>query len=233
MASKEEFQDSRSPITPDHETSSDQSDHVTPGIEAKVRPGEKTATKKVHNVALSEATAIQKPSLLTRRMFLVCPTEFDVTSDAANIHHSLRMSVRGNFQFLYQRLRRQLNGAINSYPQYRTYFGFPLDKGTPSTGIVYAIYTIGNLVGSFAAGPATDFRGTFSLNELKLQRTDTESIGRRYSMFIGGLVIILGTCVQASSKDLAAFMVGRFILGFGVAIYASAGPAYVSEMAHP
>jgi MFS family permease len=52
-----------------------------------------------------------------------------------------------------------LMGAINSYPQYRTYFGFPIDKGTPSTGIVYAIYTIGNLVGSFAAGPATDFRG--------------------------------------------------------------------------
>jgi hypothetical protein len=50
-------------------------------------------------------------------------------------------------------------GAINSYPQYRSYFGFPLDEGTPSTGIVYAIYTIGNLVGSFAAGPATDFRG--------------------------------------------------------------------------
>jgi predicted MFS family arabinose efflux permease len=52
-------------------------------------------------------------------------------------------------------------------------------------------------------------------------------------MFIGGLVIIVGTCVQASSKDLVAFMVGRFILGFGVAISASAGPAYVSEMAHP
>lgn len=28
-------------------------------------------------------------------------------------------------------------------------------------------------------------------------------------------------------------MGGRFILGFGVAITASAGPAYVSEMAHP
>lgn len=50
-------------------------------------------------------------------------------------------------------------GAINSYPQYRTYFGFPVDEGTPSTGIVYAIYTIGNIVGSFAAGPASDFRG--------------------------------------------------------------------------
>ncbi len=51
-------------------------------------------------------------------------------------------------------------GAINSYSQYRTYFGFPINGGTPSTGIVYAIYTIGNLAGSFACGPATDFRGT-------------------------------------------------------------------------
>ena len=50
-------------------------------------------------------------------------------------------------------------GAINSYPQYRNYFGFDPDAGTPSTGIVYAIYTIGNIVGSFAAGPATDWRG--------------------------------------------------------------------------
>ena len=50
-------------------------------------------------------------------------------------------------------------GAINSYPQYDDYFGFTVGKGTPSTGIVYAMYTIGNLVGSFAAGPATDFRG--------------------------------------------------------------------------
>lgn len=106
-------------------------------------------------------------------------------------------------------------GAINSYPQYRSYFGFPLTTGTPSTGIVYAIYTIGNLVGSFAAGPATD------------------KFGRKWGMFIGALIIIIGTCIQAPSKDLGQFMAGRFILGFGVAISASAGPSYVSEMAHP
>jgi MFS family permease len=69
-------------------------------------------------------------------------------------------------------------GAINSYPQYRTYFGFSVNEGTPATGIVYAIYTIGNLAGSFVAGPASDFRG------------------RKWGMFIGCIVIILGTCVQ-------------------------------------
>ena len=53
-------------------------------------------------------------------------------------------------------------GGINGQAQYRQYFHFDPNKGTPATGIVYAIYTIGNLVGSFAAGPATDFRGKHS-----------------------------------------------------------------------
>lgn len=49
--------------------------------------------------------------------------------------------------------------SINSYQQYRSYFGFPMDSGTPGTGIVFAIYIIGNLAGSFAAGPATNAFG--------------------------------------------------------------------------
>jgi MFS family permease len=106
-------------------------------------------------------------------------------------------------------------GAINEYPQYRSYFGFDVDEGTPTTGIVYAIYTIGNLVGSFVAGPLTDFRG------------------RKWGMFIGCSIIMIGTCVQATCSNLGGFMGGRFVLGFGVAITSTAGPAYVSEMAHP
>jgi MFS family permease len=108
-----------------------------------------------------------------------------------------------------------LMGAINSYKQYRSYFGFDETEGTPDTGIVYAIYTIGNLVGSFVAGPATDFRG------------------RKWGMFIGTSIIMVGACVQATCSNLGGFMGGRFVLGFGVAITSTAGPAYVSEMAHP
>jgi MFS family permease len=108
-----------------------------------------------------------------------------------------------------------LMSGINTYKQYRDYFGFPTDKGTPGTGIVYAIYTIGNLVGSFVAGPASDFKG------------------RRIGMFTGSLIIVIGACIQATCNSLAQFMTGRFILGFGCAITSSAGPAYVSEMAHP
>ena len=39
--------------------------------------------------------------------------------------------------------------------------------------------------------------------------------------------------MQATSTNIGAFMGGRFLLGFGVATSATAGPAYVSEMAHP
>ena len=105
--------------------------------------------------------------------------------------------------------------GINAMPQYRRYFGFSLTKGTASTGIVYAIYTIGNIVGSFFAGPACDM------------------YGRRYGMLFGATFVIIGTIVQATCHDIGAFMGGRFLLGFGVATSASAGPAYVSEMAHP
>lgn len=59
-----------------------------------------------------------------------------------------------------------LMGSINSYRQYREYFGFDVDDGTPTTGIVYAIYTIGNIVGSFFAGPFTDFQGTAHISVL-------------------------------------------------------------------
>lgn len=52
-------------------------------------------------------------------------------------------------------------------------------------------------------------------------------------MAIGALWIIAGTIVQATCHNLGGFMAGRFLLGFGVATSATAGPAYVSEMAHP
>jgi MFS family permease len=52
-------------------------------------------------------------------------------------------------------------------------------------------------------------------------------------MFLGSLIIVIGTCVQSPCTSLGQFMAGRFILGFGCAITSAAGPAYVSEMAHP
>jgi sugar porter (SP) family MFS transporter len=57
--------------------------------------------------------------------------------------------------------------------------------------------------------------------------------GRKIGMFIGAGLIILGTIIQGTSHAAEAFMGGRFLLGFGVAIAAAAGPMYVVEINHP
>jgi len=83
------------------------------------------------------------------------------------------------------------------------------------TGFIFAIYTVGNLAGAFVSGPVTD------------------KWGRRWGMFLGALIIITGTCIQGTANHLPQFSGGRFVLGFGVSLSATAGPAYVVEMAHP
>ncbi|KAL4982728.1 general substrate transporter [Aspergillus falconensis] len=152
----------------------------------------------VSNAALHIATLQAKPRLLTKSML--------------KLYWCIAVAMLNSCINGYD---GSLMGSINSYRQYREYFGFDPEEGTPTTGIVYAIYTIGNIVGSFFAGPFTDFRG------------------RRMGMAIGALWIIIGTLVQATCHNLGGFMAGRFLLGFGVATSATAGPAYVSEMAHP
>ncbi|KAF4211034.1 hypothetical protein CNMCM8980_006006 [Aspergillus fumigatiaffinis] len=152
----------------------------------------------INNAALAMATFQQKPRLWSKNMF--------------KLYWAIAVATLNSCINGYD---GSLMGSINSYRQYREYFGFDPEAGTPSTGIVYAIYTIGNIVGSFFAGPFTDFRG------------------RRVGMALGASFIILGTIVQATCTNLAGFMAGRFILGFGVATSATAGPAYVSEIAHP
>ena len=52
-------------------------------------------------------------------------------------------------------------------------------------------------------------------------------------MFTGALIIIIGTCVQATSSGRGQFLGGRFVLGFGVSFCCVSAPCYVSEMAHP
>ncbi|PWW80128.1 hypothetical protein C7212DRAFT_361116 [Tuber magnatum] len=104
-------------------------------------------------------------------------------------------------------------GGINAMSTYQRYFNMKTTGS--STGIVFAIYSIGHFFGCFICGPLTD------------------SWGRRWGMFSGALTVIIGTCVQALSTTHAWFMGGRFILGLGAAILTTAGPVYVAEMAHP
>lgn len=77
------------------------------------------------------------------------------------------------------------------------------------------MYNIGSVAAVFFTGPVNDW------------------FGRRWGMFTGAVIIIIGTCVQAPSTTPGQFLAGRFVLGFGVSFCCVSAPCYVSEMAHP
>lgn len=104
-----------------------------------------------------------------------------------------------------------MSGTMNSNDRWHSDLGIPKDGGL--LGIVTAIYTIGNLAGCFAAGPATDW------------------LGRRKGMFIGASIVLMGAIITCTAHGHSSYMAGRFWLGFGVAIARSAAPAYVAEIA--
>ena len=106
-----------------------------------------------------------------------------------------------------------LMSAINAMPPFHAFFNVGMQGG--SIGIVFAIYTVGGIVGSLFAASACDL------------------YGRRFGMFIGSCFIILGTILQASSHGLGQFMGGRFLVGFGVTLAVTAAPVYLVEMAFP
>ncbi|KAK7432988.1 hypothetical protein QQZ08_000459 [Neonectria magnoliae] len=106
-----------------------------------------------------------------------------------------------------------LMGGLNGMKSYQR--TFDMKTAGSGTGIVFMIYN----VGSIAAAPIVPFV--------------TDRLGRRAGMFVGAAIIIIGTCVQATSHALPQFMGGRFLLGFGVSYCCIAAPTYVSELAHP
>jgi MFS family permease len=61
----------------------------------------------------------------------------------------------------------------------------------------------------------------------------SDKLGRRKCMFIGSLIIIIGSVVITSAMTLPQFVVGRFILGVGIQVMVVSAPAYAVEIAPP
>ncbi|KAK0730927.1 general substrate transporter [Lasiosphaeris hirsuta] len=106
-----------------------------------------------------------------------------------------------------------LMGGLNGMVSYQRYFG--MSTAGSGTGLVFAMYNIGSVAAVFFTGPVNDY------------------FGRRWGMFTGAVIVIIGTTVQALSTSNGQFLGGRFVLGFGVSFACVSAPCYVSEMAHP
>ncbi|KAF4976233.1 hypothetical protein FZEAL_7071 [Fusarium zealandicum] len=103
--------------------------------------------------------------------------------------------------------------SINAMQQWHDYFG--VGKTGSTIGLVMAIYTAGQITGSFFAGFIVD------------------TFGRRAGMISGSVFIIIGSIVQATAHPLRAFIAGRYIVGIGVPMCTTAAPTYIVEMAYP
>ncbi|KXJ86823.1 general substrate transporter [Microdochium bolleyi] len=109
-----------------------------------------------------------------------------------------------------------LFGGLTANSKFLDFFGGSNDGIW--AGLVSAMYQIGGVCALPFVGPAID------------------TWGRRFGMFIGSFIVIIGTVISGTTRVNASvdqFMAGRFCLGFGVAIASAAGPIYVVETSHP
>ncbi|CEL07508.1 Putative Sugar transporter (Hexose transporter) [Aspergillus calidoustus] len=98
-------------------------------------------------------------------------------------------------------------GGINAIQGWHDYFGFGTSGGT--YGLLNALMNIGTVCGS----------PFLSLSDV---------IGRRSVNFIGNLLVVAASIMQAQSPNIKVFMGGRFLMGFGSALLSSS--QYIGEV---
>ncbi|KAK0503894.1 general substrate transporter [Armillaria luteobubalina] len=101
-------------------------------------------------------------------------------------------------------------GGINTMSQFQAFFGMKDDAA--KTSIVFGIYTmpLGQLMLLIAYLP--------------------DKYGRRFPMWIGNAVLILGACLSANAKNMNMFLVGRWLTGTGSACAGAAAKSYLAEI---
>jgi sugar porter (SP) family MFS transporter len=104
-----------------------------------------------------------------------------------------------------------LNG-MQSLPQWNKYFSKPT----------------GTRLGAMTFGPSG---GT--LISVLISSQLCEKFGRRWPIFGGSVIIIIGSVLQTAAINYGMFVTARFFVGFGLGIVATAAPPLLSEVAYP
>jgi MFS family permease len=104
-------------------------------------------------------------------------------------------------------------GSINAVPSYTSYYNLP-KEGNSGTGIVFAIFQIGQMTGAFFCW-VSDWHG------------------RRWPIFVGCVGTCIGAIVTSVAPTIPAFIGGRFLLSFFSTIATTAAPLYLIEIAPP
>lgn len=105
-----------------------------------------------------------------------------------------------------------LMNSFQSLPQWEDYFHNP--QG-PKLGLLSAIQNIGSLAGY-------PFAPYFS-----------DGFGRRFTIWFGATIMLIGVAVQSAATSLNMFIGARFCIGFGLTFAANAAPMLVTEISYP
>ncbi|KAJ8454833.1 hypothetical protein ONZ45_g19152 [Pleurotus djamor] len=104
-----------------------------------------------------------------------------------------------------------MNG-LQSLPQWRGFFNNPSGS---MLGLLNAIQHIGSLTGY----PLSAFLA--------------DGLGRRVTVWIGAVLMVMGTIVQTASQSVGMFIGARFLIGFGHAFAAAGSPMLITEISYP
>ena len=104
-----------------------------------------------------------------------------------------------------------LNG-LQSMVQWRTSFHNP-------TGTRLGSLSNGTIFGQILAFPIAAWLA--------------ERTGRRFPIFIGSVLLVIGAVLQCAAQNYAMFLVARMIIGFGGLIAVESSPMLVTELAYP
>ncbi|KAL5386206.1 hypothetical protein DPSP01_004291 [Paraphaeosphaeria sporulosa] len=106
----------------------------------------------------------------------------------------------------------QMINTVQISPAWQTYFHHP--EGA-LLGIISAAYNLG----AICALPFVPYVN--------------DSYGRRWAIFLGSWIMVVGALVQAFSIGPAMYVAARWILGFGIPFCIIAGSSLMGELAYP
>ena len=102
--------------------------------------------------------------------------------------------------------------GLQATSSWKEFFGNP--KGQV-LGVVNAAQSIGSVI-------SLPFVGVLS-----------DRLGRRYTLLLGAIVVVIASIIQAASVNYAMFVVARLLVGVGGMLVTQPSPMLISELAMP
>jgi len=106
----------------------------------------------------------------------------------------------------------QMINAAQLVPSWQVFFNKPTGA---LQGIIGSMYSLG------------------AICSLPLVPIINDRLGRRWAIFIGSCIMVVGAVIQCASNGLAMYLVARWLLGFGIPMCIVAGSSLLGELGYP